>query len=206
MSLRRRFFRWLAVRNPRYDGLYRRFGRPSGREWAELRKERGDFYSMGEFCSINPHCTLEGGPLIKFGNNVRLAECYVCAHDGSVNMINRAYGLTLDNVGKIEFRDNVFVGFGAIILPGVTIGPNAIVSVGSVVRSDVAEGDVVSGVPAKRVGRLDMTVAMLKAKNEKFPWKHLIEKRASEYDAAMEPELQRLRTIFFHGAEKPPRA
>lgn len=203
MSLRVRIFRGLAIKSPRFESLYRRFCRPNGRDWAEMRKARGDFHSMGEFCSINPFATLEGGPLIRFGNNVRLASCYVSCHDGSVNMINRAYGLRLDNVGKIDFRDNVFIGFGAIILPGVTIGPNAIVSAGSVVRADVGEGDIVSGVPAKRVGRLDMTVAMLKAKNETFPWKALIDQRASDYDASLEPELMRQRAKFFWGEKKP---
>jgi serine acetyltransferase len=115
-------------------------------------------------------------------------------------MINRAYGLKLDSVGKIDIRDNVYIGFGAIILPGVTIGPNAIVSVGSVVRSDVAEGDVVAGVPAKRVGRLEMSVEMLKVKNKKYPWLALIEQRVSEFDPQMEAELIRLRVAHFFGA------
>ncbi|OGC94627.1 MAG: hypothetical protein A2W25_09385 [candidate division Zixibacteria bacterium RBG_16_53_22] len=92
----------------------------------------------------------------------------------------------------------MFIGFGAIILPGVTIGPNAIVSAGSVVISDVAEGDVVTGVPAKRAGRLDMSVAMLKAKNQKFPWRSLIEQRRSEYDARVESELVRMRVKYFY--------
>ncbi|MEQ1883065.1 MAG: glycosyl transferase family 2, partial [Burkholderiales bacterium] len=49
-----------------------------------------------------------------------------------------AFGLRLDSVGKVGIRGNVYIGYGAIILPSVTIGPNAIVSAGSVVRSDVA--------------------------------------------------------------------
>lgn len=203
MRLRNRILRRLAILSPRFEPFYRRFGRPKGREWAEMRRERGDFYSMGENCSISPHALIEGPHLVRFGSNVRLATCSIFCHDGSVNMINRAFGLRLDNVGKVDFRDNVYIGFGAIILPGVTIGPNAIVSAGSVVRSDVGEGDIVAGVPARRVGRLEMTVAMLKAKNETFPWKHLIEKRASEYDEAMEPELIRLRRKHFYGSDKP---
>lgn len=202
MRWRNRILRRLAIWSPRFEGLYRRIGKPKGMEWAEMRRRRGDFYSMGENCSLDPHALILGAPLIRFGNNVRLATCAIFCHDGSVNMINRAYGLRLDNVGKVDIRDNVYIGWGAIILPGVTIGPNAIVSAGSVVRSDVAEGDIVAGIPAKRVGRLDMTVAMLKAKNETFPWKALIEKRGSEYDAAMEPELMRQRIRHFYGADK----
>jgi acetyltransferase-like isoleucine patch superfamily enzyme len=202
----KKLLRALAVRNERYEGLYRRLGRPGGLEWAQMLRERGDFYAMGEHCSIDPHTLLMGRTSIRLGNNVRLATCAVFCHDGSVNMINRAYGLRLDNVGKVDIRDNVYIGYHAIILPGVTIGPNAIVSAGSVVRSDVAEGDVVSGVPAKRVGRLEMSVAMLNAKNQMFPWRHLIEQRNSEYDEAMEPELVRQRVLHFYGAPSPSQA
>jgi len=192
--------RALAVRDRRLQGMYRRLCRPTGVEWAAMLRERGDFYSMGEHCSIDPHAYFSVRAHVRLGNNVRIAQCAVFCHDGAVNMINRAFGLRLDSVGKVDFRDNVYIGYGAIILPGVTIGPNAIVSAGSVVRSDVADGDVVSGVPARRVGRLEMSVAMLKAKNEQYPWRHLIEQRASDFDPAMEPELVRLRTQYFYGA------
>jgi acetyltransferase-like isoleucine patch superfamily enzyme len=198
-----RLLRRLAIRDARFEAPYRRFVKPTGQQWAQMLRERGDFYSMGEHCSIDPHALIEGRATIRIGNNVRLATCAMFCHDGSVNMINRAFGLRLDSVGKIDIRDNVYIGYGAIILPGVTIGPNAIVSVGSVVRSDVAEGDVVAGVPAKRVGRLEMSVAMLKSRNEKFPWRELIEQRASEYDPRLEPELVRMRVKYFFGSDKP---
>jgi acetyltransferase-like isoleucine patch superfamily enzyme len=191
----------MAVRNRRWEGPYRRLAKPSGVEWARMLRERGSFHSMGENCSIDPHALISGPMLVRLGNNVRMASCAIFVHDGSVNMINRAYGLNLDSVGAVDIRDNVFIGFGAIIMPGVRIGPNAIVSAGSMVRADVAEGDVVAGVPAKRVGRLDLSVAMLKAKNQKWPWRPLIEKRAAAYDAAMEPELMRMRAAYFFGGE-----
>jgi acetyltransferase-like isoleucine patch superfamily enzyme len=200
--------RALAVRNPRFEALWRRLGKPNGQAWAGMLRERGDFHAMGEHCSVDPHAYISLRKLVRLGNNVRIANCAIFCHDGAVNMINRAYGLRLDSVGQVDIRDNVYVGFGAIILPGVTIGPNAIVSAGSVVRSDVEEGDVVAGVPAKRVGRLDMSVAMLKAKNRKFPWRGLIEKRVGEFDPAMEDELTGMRLKFFYesdgAAEGPP--
>ncbi len=49
----------------------------------------------------------------------------------------------------IRIEDNVWVGAGAIILPGVTIRKNSIVGAGSVVTKDVAESVVVAGNPAK---------------------------------------------------------
>ena len=117
-------------------------------------------------------------------------------------MINRAFGLRLDNVGKVDICDNVYIGFGAIILPDVKIGPNAIVSAGSVVRSDVAEGDVVAGVPAKRATRLEFSVAMLKAKNQRLPWRHLIEQRALDDYGASASEIERMRLKYFFGLEE----
>jgi acetyltransferase-like isoleucine patch superfamily enzyme len=202
MSTIARMLRALAVRSSRYEALYRKVCHPSGIEWARMVRERGDFYAIGHECSIDPHATIEGRAYIRMGNNVRLSNCAIFGHDGSVNMINRAYGLRLDSVGKIEIRDNVYIGYGAIVLPGVSIGPNAIVSVGSVVRSDVAEGDVVAGVPARRVGRLNISVEMLKVRNRNYPWRALIESRTSDFDAALEPELVRQRVMYFYGSER----
>ena len=196
----KRILRSLSLRNARFDGWYRRLGSPSGLEWAEMLRERGDFYGMGDHCSIDPHTLIEGRATIRLGSNVRLATCSVFCHDGSINMINRAYGLKLDKYGKIDIRDNVFIGYQSVILPGVTIGPNAIVSAGSVVRSDVAEGDIVAGVPAKPVGRVDTSVEILKAKNQQYPWRHLIEQRQGEFDSELEPELERMRIEYFFGA------
>ena len=69
-------------------------------------------------------------------------------------MLNRAYTVKLDSVGKIDIRDNVFIGYGAIVLPNVTISSNAIVGAGAVVTKDVAEGDIVAGIPARPIGRV----------------------------------------------------
>lgn len=196
-------FRSLAIRDKRLDPLYRRLGMPGGLEWADMLRERGDFYAIGHDCYIEPDALIEDRGYIRIGNNVRIASCTILGHDGAVNMINRAFGLKLDSVGKVDIRDNVYIGYGCIVLPGVTIGPNAIVAAGSVVRSDVAEGTVVAGVPAKPVGRLDMSVAMLKARNEKLPWRHLIEQRQSEFDTEVEAELIRLRIQHFYGSTEP---
>lgn len=53
--------------------------------------------------------------------------------------------------GNIIIRDNCFIGIGAILCPGVTIGPNSIVGAGSVVVDDVPPDTVVSGNPARFV-------------------------------------------------------
>jgi acetyltransferase-like isoleucine patch superfamily enzyme len=54
----------------------------------------------------------------------------------------------------IVVKRNAWIGAGATILPGVTIGENAVVAAGAVVRRDVAPNSVVAGVPAKVVKSL----------------------------------------------------
>jgi len=52
---------------------------------------------------------------------------------------------------SISIGDHVWVGTGAIVLPGVTIGEGAVVAAGSVVKSDVPPATVVAGNPARVV-------------------------------------------------------
>ncbi|CAN5863956.1 sugar O-acetyltransferase [soil metagenome] len=52
----------------------------------------------------------------------------------------------------IEIGRNVWIGGGAIILPGVTVGDDAILGAGAVVTRDVAPGATVVGNPARAVG------------------------------------------------------
>lgn len=49
----------------------------------------------------------------------------------------------------IHIKKNAWIGAGATILPGVTIGENAVVAAGAVVSKNVAPNTVVGGVPAK---------------------------------------------------------
>jgi len=51
----------------------------------------------------------------------------------------------------IHIRKNAWIGAGAIILQGVTIGENAVVAAGSVVSGDVADNTVVGGIPGKMI-------------------------------------------------------
>ena len=56
----------------------------------------------------------------------------------------------------IVIGDNVWIGMGAMILKGVTIGEGSIIAAGAVVTKDVAPNTIVAGVPAKEI-RKDVT-------------------------------------------------
>lgn len=57
-------------------------------------------------------------------------------------------------LSPIYIKRNAWIGAGATILPGITIGENSVVAAGSVVRTDVPPNTVVAGVPAKIIRRL----------------------------------------------------
>ncbi|HUH33612.1 MAG TPA: sugar O-acetyltransferase [Daejeonella sp.] len=56
---------------------------------------------------------------------------------------------------SILIKKNAWIGAGATILPGVTIGENAIVAAGAVVNKDVPANAIVGGVPAKVIRSID---------------------------------------------------
>ncbi len=201
-SILKRLLRYMAFEHGRLEWLYRRVCRPGGYEWAAYMKRRGFFHSIGEDVYIMPGARIKEASnpkYIRIGNNVRIAESLFICNDGSVHVINRAFGCKVDRVGKIDIRDNVFIGHEAILMPDVTIGPNAIVAAGAVVTRDVPENTIVGGVPAKPIGRMDAYAERLKAQTKSLPWGHLIAERSGEYDSEMEPELERLRILYFFG-------
>lgn len=51
--------------------------------------------------------------------------------------------------GKVVIKKNAWIGAGATILPGVTVGENAVVAAGALVNKDVPANTLVGGVPAK---------------------------------------------------------
>jgi acetyltransferase-like isoleucine patch superfamily enzyme len=193
--------RSVALRTGRLSGLYRRLCQPMGQEWAEFVKRHGGLHSMGEGCLVQMNVSFTDPSYVRLGHNVHLSGCTLFGHDGSVNMLNRAYGTNLDSVGQVDIRDNVFVGHQAIIMPGVTIGPNAIVAAGSVVTRDVPEGVVVGGVPAKVIGQLDDYRARKAAETAALPWAHLLATR-SDVMAPADDELNAARVKHFFGPRK----
>lgn len=58
-------------------------------------------------------------------------------------------------IAPVRIGDKVWVGFGASILPGVTIGEGAVVGAASVVTRDVEPWTVVAGNPARVIRRLE---------------------------------------------------
>ena len=198
MGLIRRFVRNRAMRTGKGLYLFRRLCRPSMAEYVEYLRRHGGFVSIGERCSILTSTLFTNPDYVRIGNNVHFATCSIIGHDGSAGMLEAVHGVPLDGTGKVDIRDNVFIGHQAIILPGVTIGPNAIVAAGAVVTRDVPPGAVVGGVPAKQISTVDEVFARRKAETEALPWAELIAQRKSFVDHTIEGRLRAARRAYFY--------
>ncbi|MEZ9601402.1 DapH/DapD/GlmU-related protein [Vibrio sp. 10N.286.46.A8] len=108
---------------------------------------------LGKDVSINRGCEFYTSwydrktTKIDIGNNVRIGpgvRFFSAGHD--INNIDLP-----DNSNTISVGDNVWIGGGATILQGVTVGDGAVIAAGSVVNRDVLPLTLVAGVPAKFV-------------------------------------------------------
>jgi acetyltransferase-like isoleucine patch superfamily enzyme len=195
----KRFIRNLAFRTGRGATLYRRICRPDALDYAAYLKTRGFFHSIGEQCSINLGAVFTDPAYVCIGNNVTIADATLIGHDAVVRVLGLAYQKKLDAVGPIFVKDHCFIGHGAIILPGVTIGPYAVVAAGAVVTKDIPPHRIYGGVPAKDIGSTEELLTKLEAQTRAYPWFSLIEQREGSFDPVLEPELLRQRVKHFFG-------
>jgi acetyltransferase-like isoleucine patch superfamily enzyme len=110
---------------------------------------------IGEQVEINTNVMNFGSEpwLIEIGNRVGIAGgVVILTHDGSSRFFrDHLSGMNRfgNKFGTVSILENCVIGSNAIILPGVTVGPNSIIGAGSVVTKDVLPNTVVAGNPAR---------------------------------------------------------
>ena len=142
---------------------------PMTPEYEQVLKELfGD--NIGENSMVAP--PLSGAALYKLviGDNVYInSNCLAMARGGitieddvllaaNVQLLTNNHDEYNRNIllcKPIRIRKGAWIGAGASILPGVTIGRHAIVGAGAIVTKDVGDYEVVAGVPAKLIKTLD---------------------------------------------------
>ena len=92
--------------------------------------------------------------LITLGNNVSATAVRFETHDGGVWVIRNTHP-EIDLVKPINIGNNVFIGYGAVIMPGITIGNDVVIGAYSVVTKDIGNGVVAAGVPARVIKSIE---------------------------------------------------
>ena len=103
---------------------------------------------------VNYDCVFLDVAPIEIGDDVQIApavQLYTATHP--LDPAVRRSGLEGGRPNRIGH--NVWIGGGAIVLPGLTVGDDAVIGAGSVVTRDVAAGAVVVGNPARARGGKD---------------------------------------------------
>jgi phosphonate metabolism protein (transferase hexapeptide repeat family) len=170
-------------------------------DYAYVTNDCDIIYSrIGKFCSIASHVRINPGnhPLWR-----------AALHHFSYR--SRSYDLhPEDDHEFFEWRrshpvvlgEDVWVGHGAILLPGVKIGTGAVVGAGAVVTKDVPPFTIVAGVPAKKVRRRvppEVEAALMRIRWWDWPHEKLADALedfrkldAGEFAAKYDPEIERL--------------
>lgn len=137
-----------VIRNAKWRARLHSMGRGAGIAASAVIKDPS-CVSIGERSLLGDFVHVWGGGGVDIGDDVLVAShCVITSltHDRDAALFRASLVK-----GRIVIEDNVWIGAGAIILPGVTLGRGSIVGAGAIVTRDVAAGDVVVGVPAKVV-------------------------------------------------------
>lgn len=119
----------------------------------------GKFIKLGDNCEINMNCVFLDCNYITIGDNVLIApgvHIYTVFHPVSAK--DRFYvsakadaPLAISKTAPVTIGDNVWIGGGSIILPGVTIGNNVTIGAGSVVTKSIPDNVLAYGNPCRVV-------------------------------------------------------
>jgi len=115
---------------------------------------------MGDWCTVTNQSTLEG--LIRFGNGVRvMSHVYIPSRTWFGDRVFVGPGTTFLNErvpGRVDHgptprgatvEDDVMIGGGCTILPGITIGERSFIAAGTLVTRDIPPRSFVKGHPAR---------------------------------------------------------
>ncbi len=118
-----------------------------------------ELVTLGNYIHLSVGCLLFGGAGIEMddfsGFSARVSVFSESDDYRDGYLTNPTVPLEFRNVrgGKIRIRRHVIVGVGSVILPSVSIGDGASVGALTLISKDVSPCEIVSGMPARRVGR-----------------------------------------------------
>lgn len=125
----------------------------------------GQHISIGNNVIININCTFVDCNKITIGNNVLIAsnvQIYTATHPVNISdrlldnwSYNNPHAFFNTYALPVTIEDNVWIGGGVIILPGVTIGKNSVIGAGSVVNKSIPPNSLAVGNPCKVIRKIN---------------------------------------------------
>ena len=116
----------------------------------------GNGMSIGNFCHITAHCTVQSGGFLDIGDFTGIGPGSIILAGTDDYQGNGFIGLKIfgEKYRNLQFKDttlgrHVHIGAGSIILPGVAIGDGCSVGAGSLVTKDLPEWTICFGSPCK---------------------------------------------------------
>lgn len=118
----------------------------------------GNNIYFGNNCEINAGCVFLDDNKIIIGNNALIAphvQIYTAFHPTNARdrlgapKTDGSFEFCLTQTAPVTIGDNVWIGGGAIIMPGVTIGSNVVIGAGSVVTKDIPDNVIAYGNPCR---------------------------------------------------------
>ena len=120
----------------------------------------GNNIYFGNNCEVNMNCTFLDSNEIRIGDNALIApnvQIYTAFHP--TNAADRfglpnadgSFSFCKTQSAPVIIGNNVWIGGGVIVLPGVTIGDNVVIGAGSVVTKDIPSNSVALGNPCRVV-------------------------------------------------------
>lgn len=118
----------------------------------------GNNIFFGNNCEVNMNCTFLDDNRIVIGDNALIApnvQIYTAFHPTDakerfgVPKPDGTFEFCKTQTAPVIIGDNVWIGGGVIILPGVTIGNNVVIGAGSVVTKDIPDNVIAYGNPCR---------------------------------------------------------
>ena len=120
---------------------------------APLWCDYGYNIEIGENFFANHNLVILDGAKVKFGDNVFIApDCGFHTAGHPIDFERRNQGL--EYAWEITVGDNVWIGAGVQVMPGVTIGNDVVIGGGSVVTKDIPDHSVAYGNPCRVVRKI----------------------------------------------------